>query len=361
MPHAQSAAPIFIVGTERSGSNLLRLMLNAHSRIAVPHPPHFMRYLAPLAEAYGDLSVEANRRRLTRDALRILNTHIHPWPHRISAEQVVAEAGPTVFGVVAAIYEQYRKGEGKQRWGCKSTFTVDYVDDILAERPDARFIWLVREPRDVAASAKRSVFGHCHPHLTARLWAAQQARASETLDRWGPDVVHLLHYEGLVRHPEAAVERMCGFLGERVEPGMLAHHESAAARLIGTLSDSWRNAAAPLSASRVGSHRGELTPRERAYVESIAGPLMARLRYPVDGSAARVAPPSMARVHLVNIAQRVAVECRSLRTDRNAVLRWRRDLTVQRLRLFARLRIAATRLTSGARRTRHRTSADSTA
>ena len=41
-------APVFIVGTERSGSNLLRVMLNASSELAVPHPPHVMRYFAPL-------------------------------------------------------------------------------------------------------------------------------------------------------------------------------------------------------------------------------------------------------------------------------------------------------------------------
>ena len=57
------------MGTERSGSNLLRLILNAHSRIAVPHPPHVLRYFAPLEAGYGDLSRRGNRARLVDDVL----------------------------------------------------------------------------------------------------------------------------------------------------------------------------------------------------------------------------------------------------------------------------------------------------
>ena len=48
--------PLFIIGTERSGSNLLRVILDAHSRISVPHPPHIMRYFSPLVARYGDLA-----------------------------------------------------------------------------------------------------------------------------------------------------------------------------------------------------------------------------------------------------------------------------------------------------------------
>ena len=71
--------PIFIIGTERSGSNLLRLILNAHSEIAVPHPPHVMSYFGPLEKYYGDLSRESNFRRLAKDVIVHLRSHIHPW------------------------------------------------------------------------------------------------------------------------------------------------------------------------------------------------------------------------------------------------------------------------------------------
>ena len=71
--------PIFIVGTERSGSNLLRLILDAHPNIAIPHPPHIMLELDHLEPKYGDLSLDQNLRRLINDAVRVVEPPFAPW------------------------------------------------------------------------------------------------------------------------------------------------------------------------------------------------------------------------------------------------------------------------------------------
>ncbi|RKT53834.1 sulfotransferase family protein [Saccharothrix australiensis] len=338
MTPVRSSSPVFIVGTERSGSNLLRLVLDSHPNIAVPHPPHFMRYLAPLAASYGDLAVAANRRALAEDALLLLRRHIHPWPRPVDADRVVATASPSVFGVVSAIYEQHRISTGKARWGCKSTFMVDHVDDVLREYPDAKFVWLVREPRDVAASAKRSVFGHCDPYLMARLWAAQQRRGLAALRRHGPDVVRLLRYEDLVRRPREEITALCDFLGERADPAMFEHHRSTAARQTAHLSESWRKTAEPISARHVGAYRGNLSRHELLLVDKVTADLKERFGYPVDPDAERTATPLLAVRAARSAVLRCAVEFRSLRKDRNYTRRLARDLTVRRLRLKAGLR-----------------------
>lgn len=331
-------SPIFIIGTERSGSNLLRLVLNAHSRIVVPHPPHFMRYLAPVARSYGDLADPARRRALVRDALRLLRVHIHPWSGAIDEDRVVAEASPTLFGVVAAIYEQHRIAAGAARWGCKSTFMVDHVDAALAEYPAARFVWLVRDPRDVAASARHSVFGPCQPRLTAILWREQQARAHAALAAHGPRTVHLLRYEDLVARAGAEVGRLCEFLGEELEPAMLEPHRQAAARELAALSESWRNADRPISAASVGRHAAQLSSEERAAVEREAGELMARLGYRPSPQLGAAEGPPMLALRAGELTMRVAVEVRSLFHDENHWWRWRRDATVRWLEVKARAR-----------------------
>ncbi|WP_330460376.1 sulfotransferase [Streptomyces sp. NBC_00820] len=325
--------PVLIIGTERSGSNLLRLMLDAHSRITVPHPPHFMRYFAPLAERYGDLAHEDNRARLVADALGLLRRHIHPWPHPVDADRVTKAATPTLFGVVAAIYEEHRRAEGASRWGCKSTFMVDHVEEVLAEYPGARFVWLVREPCDVAASAKRAVFGPSHPYRMALLWRRQQERALAAQDTWGPDVVRLLRYEDLVAAPERELTALCAFLGERMEPAMLAHHTTVAARQTSALSESWRQAGKPVSTSRVGAHRTALTERERLLVDKVTGPVKQALGYPVDPRAPGVAGPSPFGLALRSALLRLRIEARSLRHDRNYRSRLSRDVYVRLLRL----------------------------
>ena len=325
-------SPVLIIGTERSGSNLLRLVLNSHPHIAIPHPPHFMRYFAPLAPAYGDLRQERNRRKLVRDAQGLLRRHIHPWEHPIDAERVFAQSTPSVFGVVGAFYEEYRRAEGKPRWGCKSTFIVHHVPEVRAEYPHARFIWLVRDPRDVAASAKRAVFNHFHPYRTARLWAEQQGLAAAALDEHGPGVVHLIRYEELVADPEPVLRRLCDFLGEPFEPAMLAHHHSPAARRTASLSQSWQNTDRPITAGRVGSHVHDLTPAQVRQVELAAGVMMRRLGYPVGpGDPGR--PPSMALIRAQDVVLRVRTEVRSMRKDQNYRRRLARDAAVAFLRL----------------------------
>ena len=52
--------PVFMIGTQRSGSNLLRLMINQLDQIASPHPPHIMERMHPLLDCYGDLNVDEN-------------------------------------------------------------------------------------------------------------------------------------------------------------------------------------------------------------------------------------------------------------------------------------------------------------
>ncbi|MFI7215852.1 sulfotransferase family protein [Micromonospora maritima] len=326
-------SPVLIIGTERSGSNLLRLVLNSHPHITVPHPPHFMHYFASLAPAYGDLRRDRNRRALVRDAQRLLRRHIHPWEHPIDEERVFAQAGPSVFGVVAAFYEEYRRAEGKPRWGCKSTFTVHHVAEVLAEYPRARFIWLVRDPRDVAASAKRSVFNHFHPYRTALLWSRQQELAAAALARHGPEVVHLLRYEDLVADPEPVLRRLCEFLDEPFEPAMLAHHRSPAAQRTARLSQSWHNTDRPINTDSVGRHLRGLSPTESRQVVLAAGPMMRRLGYATEAEDGAARPPSMARVRVHDLALRLRNELRSMRNDRNYRRRLVRDATVAWVRV----------------------------
>ncbi|MFF8246371.1 sulfotransferase family protein [Streptomyces griseus] len=326
---AAQNGPILIIGTERSGSNLLRLVLDAHSRIAVPHPPHFLRYLSGIPY---DGDVDA----MVDDAMRLLRHHIHPWPHVIDRAAVTRAAGPSLFGVVSAIYDQYRVAEGAARWGCKSTFMVEHVDEVLAGLPHARFLWLVRDPRDVAASAKRAVFGPCHPYRMAERWTAEQELARAALERWGPSVVHLVRYEDLVSAPEREIRAICDFVGEAFEPAMLAHHLGGHARMTASLSASWRTAGDPITTARIGAHRRGLTDRERRQVESVAARAMETLRYPFDPASRAEPAPGPLGVALRGLAVRLAVEARSLRTDRNHFRRWRRDATVHRLRRRAR-------------------------
>lgn len=338
-----SDEPIFILGTERSGSNLLRLILDSHPRVAVPHPPHVVRYFAPLLPAYGNLDDDRAFRRLVADVLRLLAVHVHPWDVEVDAERVVREAHPrTALGVTAALYDQYREAKGKPRWACKSTFMVSHVPEVLARFPGAKLVLLVRDPRDVAVSSRDSVFSTFHPLHTAELWRAQQATGLEWVDRLPPSTIRVVHYERLVREPEAQVRELCAFIGESFEPAMLRFFETDAARRSGSLSESWKRTAEPIGEESVARWRGALSDREVCWVEDVAREQMSRLGYALthDDDTLRAARPGPLRrlwLRLVEQALSLRVEWRSWRRDQNVRLRWARDGLAWRLRARARL------------------------
>jgi len=331
-----STGPIFIIGTERSGSNLLRVILSAHSRIDVPHPLHVMKYFASLEPRYGDLSQRDALDRLAGDVLALARVHIHPWDVPLDRRRLVDEADPPdLLGLLFGLQQQHLEATGKARWGNKSTFMLDHVDRVLQYRPDARFVWLVRDPRDVAVSSRKSVFSPFHPWFTAKLWAEQQRRCLDLEQRLGSDVVLRLRYEDLLEDPEGTVRRLCAFLGEDFEPAMLRYHETQEARRGAALSESWQNTAAPVLRGNSGKWRGAISHEELAAIEGECGELMDLLGY----DCAALAPPeppagrTALRWRLQNERDRVRVEWRSLRHDKNHWRRWGRALLMDYLHL----------------------------
>lgn len=337
------AAPIFIVGTERSGSNLLRLILNAHPEITVPHPPHIMAFFAPLESYYGDLSNDANFRRLADDVLRHIRGHIHPWPTPLDRESIVREAEPRdLFGIYSAIYEQHAAAAGKRRWGCKSTFMIHYTERIFARYPQAQLLWLVRDPRDVALSSRDSVFNPYHPYYTARLWASQQELGLRLAAQLNPANLLRVHYESLIADPDATVAGMCDFLGIGFDPVMLRFFETEEARVSARQARDWRNIASPIISGNANKFRGRMPAHEIAAVESAAGATMLKLGYELasDGGAARpTGALRRARYRAANELLRLRVEYRSAREDRNQWLRWRRRSRIMLLTARLRLRL----------------------
>jgi hypothetical protein len=334
--------PLFIIGTERSGSNLLRVILNSHPNIVIPHPPHIMRYFRPLEARYGDLARVGNLRWLVNDVLRLVRAHIHPWSWVPRPDDVMQRTRASrrtgkveLFSVYVAIHEALRERVRKDRWGCKSTFMIDEVERVVEEWPGARLLWLYRDPRDVAASSRHSVFSTFHPYYTAQLWTAQQKRGL-ALEAAGIDLLRV-RYEELAADPDGQIRRICTYLGEEFHPHMLEFFKGKEARASSVLAESWKNTAQPVNADGLERWRKDLTVEEVVAVEGVAAETMERLGYPPDRpiSERSVPPDWMTRLGwwFSDKKSWIKVEIRSFRKDRNVRLRWRRAMLLQRIRL----------------------------
>jgi len=325
--------PIFIIGTERSGSNLLRLILDAHNEIVIPHPPHLMKYFGPLN--YGNLEDEKHLLALASDMVRLIESHIFPWEVQLDPMTLIQKAPkPNHFGLIAAIYEEVLSHHGKSRWGCKSTFMVHYVHDVLSVYPDAQFILLVRDPRDVAVSARKSVFSPCHPYLSALLWDEQQ-RIGEGLQlSLKRSQMYTIRYEDLLVDPNTSMRQLCDFLGTDYSDEMMKFFEQKEAKKSASLSESWGNTARPIMRNNHQKFKTELSKIEIAMVEQVCQKRMKHFGYALTNNEEQLKNVNITNGTKLSIQvkeqfMRTKIEWRSLNRDKNHWRRWRRDATAK--------------------------------
>ncbi len=296
-----------------------------------------MAYFAPLEKFYGDLSRADNFSRLADDVIVHVQRHIYPWPTPLNKEALLQSAQPhDLFGLFAAIYEQHLASTDKRRWGCKSTFMIHYVDRILGRYPDARLIWLVRDPRDVALSSLKSVFNPFHPYYVARLWASQQKLGLALEAELASTNLLRVHYEDLISDAESTVRQICNFIGEDFNPAMLRFFETEEARHSAHLARDWRKTAMPIITGNANKYVSGLSADEIAIVEAEAGEIMDQLGYKKISTSHTVQKPNSLRrlrYRVGNEWQRLKVEYRSVREDRNQRTRWARRVRIVGLKV----------------------------
>lgn len=332
--------PIFIVGTERSGSNLLRLILDAHPNIAIPHPPHIMLELAHLEPKYGDLSLDKNFRRLINDAVRVVELHFAPWDIVVDRELVFKEAvARNLYCVKRAIYEQYMRAKGKKRWGCKSTFMIHHTAVVRKYHQTPKFIHLVRDGRDVAVSARDSVFNHFHPYYVSQLWVRQQQEAIQLSKELPANQFMTVRYEDLIANPEKEVRRLCEFINEEFTDQMLKYSSRPDSAALAGISKSWENLSKPILAGNTKKYLTQLTREEIFAVERNAYQQLMHFGYKLENDLAEIQRSAATKLdlktrtkfYLLEKGSMLSTTMRSIFSDKNAFLRLKKRFFLWRI------------------------------
>jgi hypothetical protein len=287
----------FIVGVGRSGTTLLRMLLDAHPALAVP-PETWFGWKARQLETEGAGPADFQQ------ALTSLAT----WPDlgisHAELGEIVSEVRPwSLGGGLRAIFRAYARRHGKPRWGDKTPGNCLHMDVLSRLLPEARFVHILRDGRDVAVSMRGLHFAprDRSAGAVAALWRDQIAQTRRLAG--GLEHYREVRYERLVGDPEAVLRELCDYLRLDFTPAMLRAHERASDRLQ-ELRDVSRadgsvlaadrrrlllgGVAKPPSTSRVGRWRDCLSPAEVDAVEQAAGPMLAELGYVETGRRARV-------------------------------------------------------------------------
>jgi hypothetical protein len=276
--------PVFVVGFPRSGTTLLRLMLHSHPRIAMPHETGFLLEAYQERRRFGDLTVEANRRRLARFIVERKESRFHllGLDGALVTERVVS-APPTLGSALAAVYTAYAERFGKPRWGDKRPSYVRWIDVVLKLFPDAQIINLVRDGRDPIASLLDMPWNKRDMYYWVAQWCAAVDAAARAEKRLPADSFCQVRYEDLVISPEPQLRRLCDFLGETYDPAMTEPNRLA--ETIVPRSKSWHDRTRdPVTTARIGTWAQRLQPWQIQVCEAAMGERLRALGYELSGA-----------------------------------------------------------------------------
>lgn len=295
--------PVFIGGHPKSGTSLVRSLLDGHPQLVVyPEESVFFRRYLPRVNGLD----HAGQLRLAEETL----LHIFTWNNsapppsqagfldrdysaipfdRVRAAMTgllerygVRHPGDILSAAVLAYGEVSGHWQPTaQRWVEKSPYNEFYAPQIFAWWPEARVVHVLRDPRDNYASYRRK-----HSSWGAEFFASNWRRSTQAgfdnQAQFGENRYLLLRYEELVRTPEQALQQLCAFLDIENHPA-LTQPTRAGQDWEGN--SMFAQVFKGISAAPTGRWTESLLAREAAMIEWIARPQMAAAGYALSANA----------------------------------------------------------------------------
>jgi hypothetical protein len=260
----------FMVGCGRSGTTLLRAMVDAHPAVAVPPESPFVVAVAREEPFDRDRFLD---QLCASDRFAL-------WELDRTTVDAELRRGRTANApdAVRTLFATYAAARGKPRWADKTPGNVLHVSPLAVLFPEAVFVHLIRDGRDVAASFLElgwsSSVEEAAMHWKLRVRRGRRAGAALPAGRYLE-----LRYEELVSDPEPPLQRFCRAASVSFDPAMLDHQPVANEVLRTTSHPSYhRHLIEPLRPG-MRDWRRDLDADEVARFELIAGDLLASLGY----------------------------------------------------------------------------------
>jgi hypothetical protein len=209
--HAPARGPIFVVGAARSGTTLLRLLLNEHPDIAIPSESHFFgalfRAFPPTATLAADdlaaaVDIVASSPEWQRD-----------FAHSEAELREAVGAGPMPIGEFVERVFRLEVGPAAARWGDKTPANLHWVGTLLTCFPDAQVVAIVRDPRDVALSLARLGWYGDTAWAIGRYLERNGRAVRQLRQHHDPRCFRVVRYEDVVLDTEATLRGLCDYLG----------------------------------------------------------------------------------------------------------------------------------------------------
>ncbi len=263
---------VFLVCSERSGSNMITKIMDAHSQFCGPSPTHMFRFLLENYDKYGELTEDENWADFLCDALNLFNSKLSVWRTSWTFEKLSAAVKErTPSALLKTIFETEAVSANKNKLFIKENHVENFFNELERDFERPRYVVLVRDPRDMALSWKRSPILRGGVIRAANRWKKDQTFAKKLLTQIAPERSFMLRYEDILTEPEKEIKRLCDFLGVEFEEEMLAFQKNSLTEKNAQKTKDWENLNKPLMKSNFNKYKKELSEDEICYVEAICG------------------------------------------------------------------------------------------
>jgi len=314
-------APFFIVGSGRSGTTLLRIILASHSRLSIPPETWYLNRLQEFLDLNRPLLPEEVDR-----AVQTMTSH-YRWPDMdIDADEfrraVSQIRAPYLRDVVEIVYREHLARDHKVRWGDKTPGYIELLPQLANIFPDSKFIHFIRDGRDVAKSFQTQQWYGPWLHENTREWT----EAMEYYERWNrtdlSSRIYQARYEDLVLDTEKTIRDICNFLGEQFEPEMLSWQKKVDNLVPAREAHIHQTLKQAPDASFVSRWKRQMTLREIFIAEAFMGRHLKSLGYELKFSNAAWSPVfAITRWYCHKVWPRLSLPAKAFRRLRHLVQR----------------------------------------
>lgn len=255
---------IFILGAPRSGTTFLASLLRK-TKFGSPVETHFITKYFKRLDQYGDLSKKANFVRLASDVLA--ERPVMQWELGVSATELyeILSPAPSFGALTDQLLLMARNKDGdnsnSEAWGDK---TPHYLGDwpILTELfPDAKFVFIARDGRDVALSLFQKPWGPSTTIGCALYWKRLNREKFVFEKILKTDQLLCLTYEEIIHNPQKYVQTLYEFLGESLPSGAVEELSK------------------PTKRQNANKWRSSMTARQKRQFEAVAGEQLLAMGY----------------------------------------------------------------------------------
>ena len=283
--------PIFIMGCERSGTTLIRLILHSHPNIALPPQTKFLKKIYKRRLQWLNLTNEANRIKLSHWCKDHFDNHTKLPDLGLESGDICKEivSSATSLGAAATgVFKLYSRKFNKPRWGDKRPYYIKYLKQLLTLFPDAQIIHVVRDGRDCIASLMNMPWWKKDLAYTIMNWQEAIQEGKHAKRSLPVEQFIEIRYEDFISHPEKWARELCRFLGEKYNSDMLKFQEIADIA-VPDYKMQWHSATRkPLSSNAIGRWKRDLEKWQIRLIEKTTGRELKEWGYGLSGVNATI-------------------------------------------------------------------------